>query len=155
MPVLESIQLLIQMSPGIASVVKWLQREAVHSPPCSAKSRNERRYISSRLGLTRNKDMFSFLQRPVWAEIAQSVQRLATGWTVRGSNPGGSEIFRTRSDRPWGPPSLLYIGYRVFSGVKAAGAWRWPPTPPSAEVKGRVYTSTPPLGLRGLFWGEP
>jgi len=68
--------------------------------------------------------MFSFLQRPVWAEIAQSVQRLATGWTVRGSNPGGSEIFRTRSDRPWGPPSLLYIGYRVFSGVKAAGAWR-------------------------------
>jgi hypothetical protein len=26
--------------------------------------------------------------------------RLATGWTVRGSNPGGGEIFRTRSDRP-------------------------------------------------------
>jgi len=27
------------------------------------------------------------------AGIAQSVQRLATGWTVHGSNAGGSEIF--------------------------------------------------------------
>jgi hypothetical protein len=25
----------------------------------------------------------------VWAGVAQSVQRLATGWMVRGSNPGG------------------------------------------------------------------
>jgi hypothetical protein len=32
----------------------------------------------------------------------------------------GGEIFRTRPNRPWGPPSLLYEGYRVFSGVKAA-----------------------------------
>ena len=36
------------------------------------------------------------------------------GWKVRGSNPGGGEIFRTCPDRPWGPPSLLYNGYRVF-----------------------------------------
>ena len=64
----------------------------------------------------------------LWAGIAQSVLRLATGWTVRGSNPGGDEIFRTLPDRPWGPPSLLYNGYRVFPGDKAAGAWRWPPT---------------------------
>jgi hypothetical protein len=41
----------------------------------------------------------------------------------------GDEIFRTRPDRPWGPPSLLYKGYRVFPGGKAAGAWRWTPTP--------------------------
>ena len=34
------------------------------------------------------------------------------------------EIFRTRPDRPCGPPSLLYKGYRVFPGGKAAGAWR-------------------------------
>jgi len=51
--------------------------------------------------------------------VAQSVQLLATGWTVRGSNPGGGEIFRTCPDRPWGPPSLLYNGYRVFPGVKS------------------------------------
>jgi len=37
--------------------------------------------------------------------------------------------------RPWGPPTLLYNGYRVFLGVKSAGAWRWPPIPSSAEVK--------------------
>jgi hypothetical protein len=43
----------------------------------------------------------------------------ATGWTVRGSNPGVGEIFRTRPDRPWGPSSLLYNGYRVFPGSKA------------------------------------
>jgi len=51
--------------------------------------------------------------------VAQSVMRLATGWTVRGYNPGGGEIFRTCPDRPWGPPTLLYNGYRVFSGVKS------------------------------------
>ena len=31
----------------------------------------------------------------------------------------GDEIFRTCPDRPWGPPSLLYNGYRVFLGVKS------------------------------------
>jgi len=53
----------------------------------------------------------------------------ATGWTVRGTNPGGSEIFLTRPDLPWVPPSLLYDGYRVFPGGKATGAWRSPPIP--------------------------
>jgi len=48
--------------------------------------------------------------------VAQSVQRLATGWTVWGSNAGGGEIFRTCPDRPWGSPSLLYNAYRVFPG---------------------------------------
>jgi len=32
--------------------------------------------------------------------------------------PRGGEIFRTCRDRPWGPPSLLYNGYRVFPGGK-------------------------------------
>jgi hypothetical protein len=44
-------------------------------------------------------------------------------------NPGGGEIFRTRPDRRRGPASLLHNGYRVITGGKAAGAWRWPPTP--------------------------
>ena len=63
----------------------------------------------------------------------------------------GGEIFRTRPDRPWGLPSLLYSRYRVFHGGKAAGAWCWLTTPSSAEVKGYSYTSTPPLRLRGLL----
>jgi len=41
-----------------------------------------------------------------------------------GSSPGGGKIFRTRPDRPWCPPNLLYNGYRVFPGDKAARAWR-------------------------------
>ena len=38
---------------------------------------------------------------------------------IRGSNPGGDEVFRTCPNRPWGQPSLLYNGYRVFPGVKS------------------------------------
>jgi len=34
------------------------------------------------------------------AGIAQSAQQPTTGWTVRGSNPGGGEIFSTCPDRP-------------------------------------------------------
>jgi len=39
-------------------------------------------------------------------------------------DPGGGEIFRTCPDRPWGQPSLLYNGYRVFPWGKEARAWR-------------------------------
>jgi hypothetical protein len=59
-----------------------------------------------------------------WSRIPQSVYRLATGLTVRGSNTGGSKIFHTRPDRFWGPPSLLYSGYRLFPGDKWSGARR-------------------------------
>jgi hypothetical protein len=42
-------------------------------------------------------------------------KRIATSWTVSGSNSGGDEILRTRSDRTRGPPGLLY---NAFPGVK-------------------------------------
>jgi hypothetical protein len=32
---------------------------------------------------------------------------------LRGPNPGREEIFHTRPNRTWGPPNLLYNGYRV------------------------------------------
>jgi len=60
--------------------------------------------------------------------------RLATGWTVRGSNPGGGEIFRTCPDRPCGPPSLLYNGYRVSPGVKERPQRVADPSHPSSAV---------------------
>ena len=75
----------------------------------------------------------------VWAGTAQSVQRLAMVWTVRGSNPSGGKIFHTCPDWQWGPPNLLYNGYWVsYPGVK------WPergidhPPSSSAKVKERV-----------------
>jgi hypothetical protein len=48
------------------------------------------------------------------SRIAQSAWWLATGWTVRGSNTGGDEIFRTCPDWPRRPPSVLYNAYQVF-----------------------------------------
>ena len=51
------------------------------------------------------------------------------GLAVTELNPGRGEIFLTPPDRPCGPPSHLYKGYRFFSGGKAAGSWSWPPTP--------------------------
>ena len=49
--------------------------------------------------------------------VAQSVQWLTTGLTVRRSKPGGAR-FSTRLDRPWGPPSFLYNEYSAFPGIK-------------------------------------
>ena len=58
-----------------------------------------------------------------------SVVGLATGYGLDG--PGiesrwVGEIFRTCPDRPWGPPSLLYNGYRVFPGGKERPVCRQP-----------------------------
>ena len=52
------------------------------------------------------------------------------------TNPGGRKIFRTHPKRPWGPPSLLYNGYRVsFPGVKRPGRDVKYPLQSSAEFK--------------------
>jgi hypothetical protein len=47
----------------------------------------------------------------------------------------GGEIFRTSPDRPWGPLSLLYNGYRVFPGSEVRPGRAADHSPPSsAEV---------------------
>jgi hypothetical protein len=53
-----------------------------------------------------------------------SVVGIATCYELDGSNSNGVDIFRTRSERPWGPYNLLFNGYRVFPGGKAAEACR-------------------------------
>jgi len=58
--------------------------------------------------------LFRMVGHLYFSIVIISVKRLATGCTVRESNPGGDEIFHTCPDRPWGRPSLLYNGYRVF-----------------------------------------
>jgi len=51
-----------------------------------------------------------------------------------GSDPGGGEVFRNRPDRPWGPPSLLYNGYRVFPGGKERLGHDADPSPLSSSM---------------------
>ena len=44
--------------------------------------------------------------------------------TRYGMNGPGIESWKgARFSAPWGPRSLLYNGYRLFPGGKAAGAW--------------------------------
>ena len=93
---------------------------------------------------------------PTEAAIAQSVQRLTTGWTNRGSNPGGGEIFLQSSRpslKPTQPPTQFGTG--SFPGVKRPGRDADHPHSSSAEVKERVdvYLQST-YRLRGLFQGE-
>ena len=87
--------------------------------------------------------------------VAQSVQRLTTGWTVRGSNPGGGARFSARPYRPWGPPSFLYNGYRIFPWGKVRPGRAADHSPPSsAEVlQEQSYTSTPLWATTGPLTG--
>ena len=85
-------------------------------PKTAIKSIHTRRFVSLSCSEYTFFDKHKPCEITSRAGIAQSLQRLDTGWTVRGSNPGGGEIFRTCPDRPCGPPSLLYNGYRVFPG---------------------------------------
>jgi hypothetical protein len=62
---------------------------------------------------------------------------IATGYVLdgQGIESWGGEIFRTCPDRPWGPPRLLYNGYRVSPGGRKRSERGADPSPPSsAEV---------------------
>ena len=81
------------------------------------------------------------------------------GWLRAGRSghriPVGGEIFHSRRDQPWGPPSLLYNRYWVFPRGKATRAWLdHPPHLAPRLKKEQSYTSSPPLSLRGLCKGE-
>ena len=72
---------------------------------------------------------------------------------VQGSNPTGDKIFCTHPDLFWGPPNLLYKGYQVpFPGEKQQGMalTTHPQLAPRLKEE-ESYTSTPTLGLHGLF----
>jgi len=87
--------------------------------------------------------------------VAQSVQWLTTGWTVRDRIPVGTR-FSAHPDRPWSPPSFLYNGYRVFPGVKVRPRRAADHSSPSsaAVMEEYSYTCTHPLGHTGLVTGS-
>jgi hypothetical protein len=72
---------------------------------------------------------------------------VATSWTVRVLNPGGGEIC-SRPDRPWGPPSLLYTGYRVIRGLKRRVVNHSPSSGAEAKERVELYLYSP----SGLLW---
>jgi hypothetical protein len=64
-----------------------------------------------------------------------------------GIEPWWGRDFSAHADRPWGPPSLLYNGYRVFPGGKERpGHDADPSLPSSAEALKSRAISLPPLG---------
>jgi hypothetical protein len=84
-----------------------------------------------------------------------SVVIIATGSGLDGLgiDPGGGEIFCTCPDWPWGPPSLLYNGYRVFSGGKEQPGRDANPSPHSSAVgheRVELYLYSP-CGSYGLY----
>jgi hypothetical protein len=73
-------------------------------------------------------------------------------WGIGVRVPVGSGIFSPprRPDRLWGPPNLLFNGYRgaLSPGVKRPGREADHSPPASAEVKKMwIYTSTPPYAF--------
>ena len=70
-----------------------------------------------------------------------------TGWTVRGSNPGGSRISAPIQTGPGAHPASYTMGTGSFPEVKHPGRDDDHPPPSSAEVKERVE-----LYLYSHFW---
>ena len=75
---------------------------------------------------------------------------MSTGWTVRGSNPGGGEIFSPCPERPRDPPSIMCNGYRVFPGGKKRRGRDSDPSSSSSAMfkKRRAILLLPLLAVR-------
>jgi hypothetical protein len=90
------------------------------------------------------------------AGIAQSVWRLATGWTAESSSPGRGKnfLFSTLSRQALGPiqPPMQWVPGALSPGVKWPGPEADYSPPTSAEVKKTwIYTSTPPYYNHSLY----
>jgi hypothetical protein len=87
------------------------------------------------------------------AGIAQSVQRLATGWTIRRSNHGGARFFAHVQTGPVAHPASCKVGTGSFPGVKRPGRGAdHPLLLVRRSRKSRVIPLTP-SGPSGLLQG--
>jgi hypothetical protein len=113
---------------------------------------NDLRTIPAQQAATRS---FRCQFTTVPTQKAQSV-RLATGWTVRGSNPCDVGIFLARPDRPWAHPAFCTMGTASYSrGTKRSGHGVDNPTHLQTRLKKEYsYTSTIPPSFHGLSQGE-
>jgi hypothetical protein len=74
----------------------------------------------------------------------------ATDWTVRWSNSGGGEIFRTCPDRTCVPPNFLNNGYRVFPGDRKRPGRDVDPSP-LIQPRSKKSRTIPLLSLRAFM----
>ena len=115
--------------PSTPGSPKWfLPPRFLHQKPAYASPLHHKRYMP--------RPSIAFILRCFNPFFGSSVG-IATAYGLDG--PGiesrWGEIFRTSPDRPWGPPNLLYNGYRVFPGGKVLpGRDADPWTPPSADL---------------------
>jgi len=98
-----------------------------------------------------------------WGRVAQSAYRQATGWMVRGSNPGGGEIFRQSRTAlgPTQPPVQCVPGLsrgKVRSGRGADTSLLLVPwsrkrrTIPLLSPMGRTVCTEPQCLYKGAFY---
>jgi hypothetical protein len=80
---------------------------------------------------------------------------IATRYELNGPGIESQWARGTRPDRPWGNPASNAMGIGSFPGVRRPGRGvdHSPHLAPRLKTE-YSYTSIPPLGLRGLFWGE-
>jgi len=98
--------------------------------------------------------ILGFLIRVLVGPVAQSVKRLATGWTVRGSNPGGGARFSAPVQTgPGDNPASCTIGTGSFREGKERPGRDVDPSPPSSAVgheRVELYLYSP-YGPYGLY----
>jgi hypothetical protein len=127
--------------PVVQSVFSHFTLEVKLSPPLPNISPRDVTFFA--VLISRNfvvQNDFPFFEIVRW--VFRSVYRLTMDWTLRGSNLGGGAIFRTRPGRPWGPPSLLHNGCRVFPGVKRPGLTTHPLLAPRSREDRTIPLST-------------
>jgi hypothetical protein len=71
----------------------------------------------------------------LWSGVFQSVERLAMGWMVRGSNPGEARFSALVQTGPGAHPASYTKGNETFPRIKRPGRGGDHPELPSAEVK--------------------
>ena len=111
-------------------------------------------WVSPQLGIfhTRSTLYTGNLFRSVYKSARAGQFNRYRNWLLAGRSGDrillGARFTAPVHTRPWGPPNLLYNGYRVFPGGKERPGRDADPSPPSSAVvmKGQSCTSTLPTG---------